>query len=100
MLTSLFLLALRNAVLMLLSRSLQGEIMKLFNRVKSAVEAVLAKYPTSALAGAVVVANFVTKFGFRVSATQVVLIASAVAVFAGALVRHSVKTAARKPASK
>lgn len=97
----MLIIALRSAFINLVSQQVQREILVMLKRVWAALQEVLAQYPTSIPAASVVVASWLAQLGFSVSPTTLAVIASAVAVFVGALVRKSVKTvAARKSTSK
>ena len=92
------LLLLRNAALSSLSIGVRNAVSAIAKRLYAALQALLAKYPALVPSAAVVVASFLARFGFNVSATTLVVIASAVAVFIGGLAHQSAKAAARKPA--
>ena len=96
--TTLLIVALRSAVINLISQGAQAQVKKLIARVYAALQELLAQYPASIPALCVAVSSLLAGFGFNVSANTLAVIASAVAVFVGALVHQSGKAvAARKP---
>jgi hypothetical protein len=97
---SLILMGLRYAVLGLISQGVQAVIKKFLARALVVVQAILAKYPTAGPAVVVVVANVLARYGFHVSVTALMVVASAVAVAVAALVRGSVKAVAKRAAAE
>lgn len=96
--STILLIALRGAVVNLISQGAQNQVKRLLARAYAAVLVVLAKYPASIPALCVAASALLARYGFSVSSTSLALIASAVAVFVGALVHKSGKAVARKPA--
>lgn len=97
---SLILMGLRYAVLGLISQGAQAVIKKFLKRALVVVQAVLAQYPTAGPAAAVALASVLARFGFDVSATTLMYVASVVAVAVAALVRGSVKAVAKRAAAE
>lgn len=68
--------------------------------VKNTVEAVLAKFPTSAPMLAAFAAWALSRFGLHATVGTIEVVVGAVAVIIAALTAHSVKKAKRAAASK
>lgn len=96
--STILLIALRSAVVNLISQGAQSQVKKLLARLYAAVQVVLAKYPASIPALSVAVSALLARYGFSVSSTTLAVISTAVAVFVGALVHKSGKAVARKSA--
>ena len=96
--TAFLLLLLRNAALSALSIGMRNAVSSLARRLYAALRLVLAKYPALVPSAAVAVASVLARFGFNVSATTLVVVVSAVAVFLGGLAHGASKAEARKPA--
>lgn len=97
---ALILLGLRYAVLGLISQGAQAVIKKYLAKALAFAQAILAQYPTAGPALAVVLSSVLARFGFDVSSTTLMYVASVVAVAVAALVRGSVKATAKRAAAK